>query len=347
MQIEIQNTKQDYIDFYKAYLKTRFQKGIIITCILLFFVISAFYGDHFSWSRVVFSIIGYGIFIAILSYYLPLFIYVIKLNKLIAHENGYLQKRIYTITDDGLRSEGENNYSLRNWESIKSAEYGNKFIHIKTADKRSLIIPERFFTSQVDAVNFLGSIQSKIRNGVTFTKNHETYKNKSKPPYLIGLLGFIPLIGAFVGIALILYGLIKYKDKWLVLIGIGGIVFTVIVYSSLFYVGFKSKFGREGFATISQMQLNTLVKQVEFYKLQHGNYPDSLQQLDVKNEFVNIHDPIIDIDRKKNDTYNYHRIGNKYTLFSSGLDEVPNTADDIYPMLNIDTSRIGLIIKRK
>ena len=58
---------------------------------------------------------------------------------------------------------------------------------------------------------------------------------QSKPPYLLGLLGFIPLVGAFVGMGLFLYGLIKYKDKWLMLIGIGGIAFSVVIYSTLFW----------------------------------------------------------------------------------------------------------------
>jgi hypothetical protein len=42
---------------------------------------------------------------------------------------------------------------------------------------------------------------------------------KSKPPYLLGLVCIIPLVGAFVGFGLLLYGLIHYKDKWLSIIG--------------------------------------------------------------------------------------------------------------------------------
>jgi len=59
---------------------------------------------------------------------------------------------------------------------------------------------------------------------------------KSKPPYLLGLLCLIPLVGACVGIGLLLYGLLKYKDKWLSIIGAAGIVWTVVFYSGLFYV---------------------------------------------------------------------------------------------------------------
>jgi len=165
-----------------------------------------------------------------------------------------------------------------------------------------------------------------------------------KPPYLLGLLGIIPLVGALVGFVLILYGLIKYKDKWLVLIGAGGILFTVAIYGSMFYtMGPDSKAFKQGFAKIDSIQLNSLVKEIEFYKIQNGSYPDSLQQLNTKDSFTGISDPLLS--RKKNSTYNYHKIGNKYTLFSSGVDEIPNTADDIYP--TIDTTHTGLIIKGK
>ena len=86
---------------------------------------------------------------------------------------------------------------------------------------------------------------------------------KSKPPYLLGLLCLIPMVGAFVGLGLLLYGIIKYKDKWLSIIGAFGIVFTIVVYSLLFYASKHATIFKQGFADISQMQLNSLVKNVE------------------------------------------------------------------------------------
>jgi hypothetical protein len=70
---------------------------------------------------------------------------------------------------------------------------------------------------------------------------------KSKPPYLLGLLCLIPLVGAFVGLGLLLYGLIKYKDKWLSIIGAAGILLTVLVYGSLFYAMKNAPIFKKGF----------------------------------------------------------------------------------------------------
>ena len=167
---------------------------------------------------------------------------------------------------------------------------------------------------------------------------------KPKPPYLLGLLCLIPLVGAFVGLGLLLYGVIKYKDKWLSIIGAAGILWTILVYSTLFYVGTHASVFTKGFEDISQMQLNSLVKNIEFYKLQHGKYPDSLKQLLDDDQLAPINDAAQGMKTKGNSYYNYEKVGDKYLLFSSGQDGVVNTKDDLFPHTTItDSSKIGLI----
>lgn len=171
-----------------------------------------------------------------------------------------------------------------------------------------------------------------------------TLPTQSKPPYLLGLLCLIPLVGAFVGIGLLLLGLVKYKDKWLTLIGAFGIVFTVGIYSFLFYYMKNGNLSKKGFAEISQMQLNSLVKNIEFYNIQHGQYPDNLQQLVQDDKLAPIEDAIQMVQQRQITSYNYQRIGNKYILFSSGQDGIPNTADDLLPQITVDdSSRVGLV----
>ena len=171
--------------------------------------------------------------------------------------------------------------------------------------------------------------------------NQKERNGSSKPPYGLGFLGLIPLVGLFVGIGLILYGIIKYKDKKLTAIGIACVIFTVIVYSSLFYVGFKSDFGKNGWERHAQMQLNSLVKHIEFYKLENGQYPDSLQQLESNDEFIFILDPTQSARNEKRPYYKYKNLGDKYLLFSSGTDRIPNTNDDIFPQIKSNNENIG------
>ncbi len=170
---------------------------------------------------------------------------------------------------------------------------------------------------------------------------------KYKPPYLLGLICLIPLVGAFVGLGLLLYGLLKYKDKWLSIIGAAGILWTILVYSTLFYAGSHVSVFKKGFEDMSQLQLNSLVKNIEFYKLEHGLYPDSLKQLLSDDKLAPINDAAQGISRKVNSYYNYKKVGDKYFLFSSGQDGVPNTKDDLFPQIRItDSTKIGLISHR-
>lgn len=168
---------------------------------------------------------------------------------------------------------------------------------------------------------------------------------KFRPPYLLGLLCLIPLVGAFVGAGLLLYGILKYKDKWLSIIGAAGILWTIIVYSMLYYVGSHIIPFSKGFEDLSQRQLNSLVRSVEFYNLEHGQYPDSLQQLETEDPFAPVNDPVLGMRSKGNSYFKYERMDKKYKLFSAGPDAIPNTYDDLFPQLIItDSSKFGLIM---
>ncbi|MEI6312659.1 MAG: hypothetical protein WCP57_10400 [Bacteroidota bacterium] len=168
---------------------------------------------------------------------------------------------------------------------------------------------------------------------------------KPKPNYYIGLLGLIPLVGFFVGLVLTILGIVKYKDKYLVLIGILSMLFTIAVYSSLYYIGFKSDLGAKSWETHAQMQLNSLVTNVEFYKLEYEVYPDSLKQIENSNQFISIIDPTQSTKGRKNQYYNYKNLGDHYLLFSSGSDGLANTKDDIYPQIKVVNKNIGWIKK--
>jgi hypothetical protein len=167
-----------------------------------------------------------------------------------------------------------------------------------------------------------------------------TDPNSGRHLYGRGWLGLIPLVGGFVGLGLISLGLFKYKDKKLVLIGVAALSFTVIIYGTLFWY-INSDSARKQWSSTIPGQLNSLVKNIEFYKLQNGEYPDSLEQLLENDKTLLIYDPVSARafgDQKK---YNYYKFNDHYTLFSSGIDMIEKTGDDIFP--NIDTSKTGLI----
>lgn len=106
--------------------------------------------------------------------------------------------------------------------------------------------------------------------------------------------------------------------------------------------GFKNSF-----AQIVQMQVNVLVKEIEFYKMQHGQYPKELEDLRENNDLVSIVDPILLSNSVNgNLNYRYEKVGAGYKLYSVGVDLIDDTNDDIFPTLSkSDTTEIGFIEK--
>jgi hypothetical protein len=174
-------------------------------------------------------------------------------------------------------------------------------------------------------------------------------------PFVIGGLSFIPLIGVLFGIAAIIWGLVTRRrgGRKLALVGAGGIAFTVLLYGGLFYFGFVQRGGiyDELRTRMAQTTLNSVVPAIEFYKLQHGSYPDSLEQLRQslpKDSFVFVYDPTVMPFGSTPRYFFYERAGtDHYYLRGVGADGEPFTADDILPQIDVSAgARLGLLLDR-
>jgi hypothetical protein len=169
-----------------------------------------------------------------------------------------------------------------------------------------------------------------------------------KKLYYWGLLGLVPNFGAIGGLVLLIKGIFQYKDKKLILIGIADILFTIIFWTAFIYWTENGETWKKLNNEMAQKELNTLVKHVEFYKIQHGFYPDSLTQIETKKDvFIMLYEPFHrTINYNQSRLFNYYKVDDGYHLSSSGFDEMPNTKDDIYPSSDYsDPGKIGLIIK--
>jgi hypothetical protein len=348
MEIEYQNTKADYLNFCKAHFAAQLNKKIVLFILLSLLVAAHPAGKSFKGQT--FLIVFFVALAALLLivFFIPYLIAIIQLNKSISKDGAYLERNKLSTTETGLIFQSITKTADLGWQSINSITSSDNYIEIQLADKIALLIPKRFFASQIDVVNFIGIVETGIiKTRGPLNKFSRAITKRDKPPYLLGLLCLIPLIGAFVGLGLLLYGLLKYKDKWLSIIGAAGILWTIVAYSTLFYAGTHASVFKKGFEDISQMQLNSLVKNVEFYKMTHGQYPDSLKQLLDDDKLAPINDVAQGMNTKENPYYNYEKIGDKYLLFSSGQDGIPNTKDDLFPQVtNTDSSKIGLIKHR-
>jgi hypothetical protein len=157
--------------------------------------------------------------------------------------------------------------------------------------------------------------------------------------YVCAGLSFIPCLGVPFGLVAIVFGVVRSMRAVLIL-GICGIAFTIVLYGSLFYFGMIQRGGvyDELRAKMTVTMLNSAVKEIEFYKLQHGAYPHSLDDLSEqgKNGFPSTSDPTAMERGGKMDEKFYYQLdpsGKFYYLRSVGPDGVPFTNDDILPSL--------------
>jgi hypothetical protein len=144
----------------------------------------------------------------------------------------------------------------------------------------------------------------------------------------------------------------------LVLAGVAGILFTIVLYGSLFYFGFIQRGGAydkmRGQMAVSM--LNGTVREIEFYKMTHGHYPTDLKEIastDKQGMPVGI-DPLLAFrigSKSANNTYFYYELnseGTHYFLRSVGPDGIPFTSDDILPSIpESERMKTGLLLRKE
>jgi len=347
MDITYQYSKKDFTDFYKTYYKNGLRKRRLVVFALLLIAICYFSSKPFEWLRFLSGIIASAVVIFSIYYFIPLLKSLIALNKALAKEPAAFEKKKLTTTDEGLLIESESLTKTWNWQSIASANVVGEFIYLILADKRMLLFPKRNFQTDADATNFLGLVQHKIAPLGPTVK--PVFRDKKENPSVYWCLAcLIPVIGAVAGIILLADGASRYRQKWFILIGLGGIACTFLIFWAL--SGPLDLGWRKQFVPNARWELKALVKTIEFYKFEHGAYPDSLQQISKELPLTFTSDPTQSSPfrnwGKEQPLFNYRRSGDHYYLFSSGLDGIAGTADDIYPQVSkTDSGKFGLIYK--
>ena len=171
----------------------------------------------------------------------------------------------------------------------------------------------------------------------------ENTNGRLRKYYWLSLLALIPGFGIFIGIYLLIYSSIKFRKLKLALLIVGCIIINIIIIRiDSYYMGQEMKYGQEsnnGFKYLSQVFLDSLQAKVEIYKDYSGDYPDSLMELKKIFPTLIIEDPLLEANDMGTGRKNYYYLkkGDTYTLFSSGIDRIPYTKDDLYPRRSLKT----------
>ncbi|HTD97903.1 MAG TPA: YcxB family protein [Mucilaginibacter sp.] len=345
MEITTEITKDEYEQFIKNdYLKKDWVKHIAILAIIAagLTVLGCFTkGD---WHLLYSFFVMWLLILLLFFFALPYAINYSKIQRLLRGISGQDDKWVFNITEKGIQADNGAGSKFFQWGAVDKIYPAGNYMVIKLANDSVFLLPVNSLENE-DAAEYLSHINVYMKK----TVNNNKEKPKVGGIYFVGILCLIPFFGAIAGLVLLILGIVHYKDKLLIAIGAGGIIITIGFYAWLIHTAMNADVFKTGFATIAQSQVNDLVKSVEFYKLQNGAYPDSLQQVITKDSFTSIYDPLqtsLAGDNKAG-AYIYNKIdSNHYMLFSRGIDGMLYTKDDIYPTLtNPDTSKLGFVRK--
>ena len=172
--------------------------------------------------------------------------------------------------------------------------------------------------------------------------NTEEKKKHGVGAFVLAGLSFIPLIGIFSGIICIVIAVVGKKSNSKLLGGLGfaGIIFSVVLYGTLFYKAFNDNEFSKGFEVHAVSAMTSIVRQIEYYKLQHGAYPESMAALREnlkEDEMVFSFDmsgPLNIGGQQRDFYYKVLNNGENYLLFGIGQDAEPFTQDDIFPIID-------------
>jgi len=167
-------------------------------------------------------------------------------------------------------------------------------------------------------------------------KNANTQK-KNKFFYL-SFLCLIPALGILIGIFLLFFAVFEFKSKRLFFTTLitmaGGILLLKLDTAYLKHDLMYGKDAASGFAMVAANDLDVIAKELDLFKIRYGKYPDSLLELKKFYPEIHIRDPLLNRDKEllnSSDYYHYQNNGDKYILYSVGIDGIANTNDDIYP----------------
>lgn len=346
MEIKYKNTKSDILSSLNSFYLNIFLRTSVFLGIVIILIVAITYVKEIKPSlNILYFIIVIYFFVFLTRFLIPIIKLRKNLDKLIISDPNYLAEETFRINEDGfeITSKRYTNQQTFNWNSIKHTYSTNKYYLIILYNEKLILINKTNSEPQNILPNIIGTIEQNRKSKVSssISSNIKQNNKKSNSLYWIGLLGVIPFLGLILGVILSLIGIMK-KDFKLILIGVANILFTIFFWLIINQI-FNSEIFTESIEKqkmeITQLNLNNLVKEIEFYKTVNGSYPDSLKEIENVKSFIIINE--VFESEKPRELY-YQNQNESYILKSFGPDKKNRTKDDIYPSLKIDSSKIGL-----
>jgi hypothetical protein len=166
MEVTTQLTKEDYFYFNKYSFRKQSRMRLVIFCILA--AVMCF----INFERDVLLLVNLiNVFFTLVIFGLA-WVGINWLNnfgfrKTIRHNPLIFEKRIVTLTDDGVKDRSQLGNGKVNWEAVKSVEEAGGLILIYLGKNFAIIVPKRDFDKESDSRSFVSFIKAKIHQTIS------------------------------------------------------------------------------------------------------------------------------------------------------------------------------------
>ena len=229
MEIEFQNSQQDFNHFLKSYYlkKDLYKRLLVLIALSLLVAISKDTNQPFILFNFVFKFFIAAIILLLVFSLIPYAISKLKFQKALKTKP-LTELQTIKLNENGIDVITKNENLFWRWETLNKADIVDEYLFFTLFTNEIYIIPLKFFASNNEAVNFLGV----IKNSILKVKG-KSKERKIRNLYYWGFVGLLPNFGVIAGIVLIVKGF-KYNNTNLVLIGSADILFTVIFWTLIF-----------------------------------------------------------------------------------------------------------------
>lgn len=165
MEINVNITRQDYIDFNVFYQFNKRRKEKLLMLIGfsfgLPFILNLIFQVPFYLIDFLYEVLNVAIIYSLLMVifiYISIFIY----SKLPSKTGVFLGPKKFVIAEEGFIEDSEINHNILKWSGIKSMDQNKNSIFIFIEFNAAQIIPKRYFKNSDEMNNFIQIINKKL-----------------------------------------------------------------------------------------------------------------------------------------------------------------------------------------
>ena len=149
MEISVEITQEDYLDFNKFYFFKKKSKQRIIRTAVLAIIIAVVSTYEYPFDLALFIavvLLAFVVQLLFIAIFMPI---LVRVMGYVPAKNGVmLGKKTFRVTMEGLSEESENTTVFQKWKSIKSVDENKRSIFIFVDTIAAYIVPKRYFQNE-------------------------------------------------------------------------------------------------------------------------------------------------------------------------------------------------------